>query len=247
MTIQLLNEDCVNVKLADISCIYLDPPYSSKAEDQYYGVGDTFEEYLGFMKERLKVLKTCMAANSNILIHIDWKASHYLKMICDEIFGRRNFQNEIVWAYDSPSVAKSHLPRKHDVILWYGLGDYAYNQIFVPYKNLSVGGKTSWSPNVNKDDYIKKGKSLTDCWSDIPALCRNEKEKNGWKTQKPLKLMERIVSMFSNESQTIYDPFCGSGSFLEAGVKLNRNVIGVDISSDAIEIAKKRLSLSEQK
>lgn len=150
----LIHNDCINVKLNEISLIYLDPPYSFKQEDNYYGVGSSLEEYLSFIKDRLIVLKSCMSDNSNILIHLDFKTSHYVKVLADSIFGRDNFRNEIVWAYSSPSVAKSHLPRKHDIILWYGIGAYPFNQEYIPYSGkLNVGGKTGWNDSKDTTEY----------------------------------------------------------------------------------------------
>lgn len=94
---------------------------------------------------------------------------------------------------------------------------------------------------------IKRGKKLEDYWTDIPALCRAEKEKVGYATQKPLKLMKRIISMFSNVGQQIYDPFCGSGSFLVAGEELGRITYGADISNIAFEKTASRLKQKETK
>jgi DNA modification methylase len=246
--IKLINRDCLDMtNIENVSLVYMDPPYSDKTEDKYYGVGDTFEEYLDYMKARLVSIKNVLHTNSNVLVHVDQKSSHYLKVICDTIFGRSNFQNEIVWCYASPSVAKSHLPRKHDTILWYGIGEYAFNQPHVPYVGkLKVGGKTSWNPDAKEEAYTDKGKKLEDWWTDIAALCRNESEKLGYSTQKPIKLMNRIVETFSNPGDIVMDPFCGSGSLLEAAFRLDRSAIGLDISTAAIELASKRLGNNDQ-
>lgn len=248
MTVQLFEQDCINIpkEVDNIQLVYLDPPYSCKSEDQYYGVGDSFEEYLLFIKDRLASIKKVLhPTGSNVLIHLDAKAVHYVKIVADTIFGRDNFQNEIIWCYASPSSSKTHLPRKHDTILWFGVGKYAFNQPLIPYEGkLSIGGKTSWNPDVKKEDYLKKGKKLEDYWTDIPSLCRNEKEKLHYSTQKPLALMKRIIETFSNPGDLVMDPFCGSGSFLDAANKLGRSCIGFDISNKAIEVSKKRLGIN---
>lgn len=246
MNFEIFHLDSKDLTLTDpVKLIYLDPPYGSKQEDEYYGIGQTLEDYLDYMKERLQKLKTLMdPKGSNILIHVDWKAVHYLKVLCDSVFGRNNFQNEIIWCFSNPSVSKKHLPRKHQNILWYGLGNYPCNLPRTEYTApLKVGGNTSWSKkSLDDKSYLAKGKLLEDWWSDIPYLCRNEKEKTGYATQKPVKLMERIINTFSNLGDRILDPFMGSGSFLEMGIKLNRYAIGCDISDKAIEIARKRLT-----
>lgn len=243
MAITIYNQDCIDLEFENkVDLVYMDPPYSSKIEDVYYGVGDNFEEFLQYMKYRLFHIYHLMKDNSNILVHMDYKAIHYIKVIMDQIFGRNNFQNEIIWGFSSPSVASRYLPRKHQTILWYGMGNYTFNKIRIPYTSkLSVGGKASWAKkDVDASKYVEKGKSLEDWWIDIPYLCRNESEKVGYDTQKPLALAKRILEIFSNEGDTVLDPFMGSGTFPYQADKMNRNAIGCDISNKAIEIAKGR-------
>lgn len=240
---ELHNVDCKDLVTNPVSLIYMDPPYSYESEDTYYGVGATFKDFLDYMKERFLNIKSLMKNDSNILVHMDYKAIHYIKVIMDEIFGRENFRNEIIWCFSNPASAKRWLPRKHNTILWYGMGEYVFNQPRIPYKTkMNVGGDSAWSKEkIPWEQYEKKGKLLEDWWIDMPAICRNEPEKNGYATQKSLKLMQRIVEIWSNPLERILDPFCGSGSFLEAGVSLNRAVVGSDKNSKAIEIAKSRL------
>src|SRR5271170_5061743 len=102
MQYKLYQRDCIDLKnipellSGKIRLAYMDPPYSCKAEDKYYGVGTTFEEYLDYMKARLiSINKVIDPFGSNVLIHLDQKAVHYVKVIADGIFGRDNFQNEI--------------------------------------------------------------------------------------------------------------------------------------------------------
>lgn len=229
------------------SLIYLDPPYSCKVEDKYYGVGDTFHEYLMFMYERLVHLKTLLLPDSNIIVHLDHKAVHNVRIMMDNIFDRENFKNEIIWCFSNPSVVKSHLPRKHQTLLWYGFGEYPFNPERIPYKmKMNVGGPTAWSKEkIPWEKYEAKGKLLEDWWTDIPALCRNEGEKTGYATQKPLALMRRVADLWSNPGQRVLDPFSGSGSFVVAAAGLNRNAVGVDVNQEAIQIAEKRLETIE--
>lgn len=237
--------DCLDFHTEErFSLVYSDPPYSSKSEDQYYGVGDSFEDYLAFMEARLERISDLVTPDSNVIIHVDYKAVHYLRVIMDRIFGRTNFRNEIIWGFSNPASAERWLPRKHQNLLWYGMGDYVFNPQRIPYKTkMNVGGKTAWSKEkIPWEQYEAKGKLLEDWWTDIPAICRNEPEKNGYATQKPLSMMKRILSLWSNKGDIVFDPFMGSGSFLEAAVRMGRVPYGCDISEQAVSIAKSRCS-----
>lgn len=132
--------DCLLLEVpTDTRLIYMDPPFGPVGEDTYFGVGENFHAYLSYMHARITHL-TRGLKNYNFVLHVNWRSSHYPKCMVDGIVGREKFQNEIVWAYSSPSVAKRHLPRKHDVLLWWGVGDYPFNPLRVPYKEgFSVG------------------------------------------------------------------------------------------------------------
>ncbi len=232
-------------EMGNPTLIYMDSPYSCKKEDSYYGVGDTFEEYLEFMEDRLR--HVCALDDFNIVLHVDPKASHYLKVILDKLLGRSSFINEIIWCYSGPSVAKYNLPRKHDVLLYYRIGNAPFNPQRIPYKALSAGGKTSWcGEKLDVEKYLARGKLLEDWWTDIAALQRNEGEKVGYKTQKPLKLLKRIIALFSNENDLVFDPMCGSGTTGHAALNLKRRFVGCDIDPKAVEIAQKRLGAIAQ-
>jgi DNA modification methylase len=244
----IFETDCLNVELGQpADLIYLDPPYGPKGQDDYYGVGSSREEYLSWMGPRLKKFARQLSPNGNILLHIDWKNVHYLKVMMDSIFGEDNFLNEIVWCFSGPSVAKSALPRKHQTILWYGRGKHTFNSPRIPYKALSVGGETSWSgKKLDVEKYLARGKLLEDWWIDIPSLQRNEKEKTGYATQKPNKLLDRIIQTFSKVDDLVYDPMMGSGTTLEAAIRNGRRAAGADISPEACKITKERLELLAQ-
>jgi adenine-specific DNA-methyltransferase len=235
--------DCLELQDSEgFSLIYLDPPYSFASEDSYYGVGDNLHDYLSYMMDRLQHLKTMMLPDSNIIVHVDSKCVHNLKVMMDSIFGRENFRNDIVWCFSNPASSKRWLPRKHQNLLWYGQGDYAYNEQRIPYKTkMNVGGKTAWSKEKKDwEEYEAKGKILEDWWTDIPAICRNEPEKNGYATQKPLALMNRVVKLWSNEGDRVLDPFMGSGSFIESALRLGRFPVGCDKASEAVGIVEER-------
>lgn len=244
----LENKDCLDHSIpreySKIKLIYCDPPYGSKKEDKYYGVGETDKDFILWLEKRLKILVDVLSEDSNLVLHMDYKNIYEAKCIVDKYIGKENFMGDIIWCYSSPSIAKKHLPRKHDILLRWKKGkNPPYNAEYIPYNGLGTAKGSSWGgiDNKKRSDMLQRGKLLEDWWTDIPSLCRNEGEKTGWKTQKPLRLMERIVKMFSNEKDIVYDPMCGSGTFLEAAIKNNRFPIGCDVSKEAIKICQKRI------
>jgi DNA modification methylase len=249
-----------NIPDASVDLIYLDPPFNSKrnhiivdedsdGETEVKYFRDIWkggsETYLKFLLDRLVHMRRLLKPTGSIYLHCDPTESHYIKVMMDEVFGRKNFRNEIVWCYSGPANTKKYFPRKHDIIFFYGASDkYLHNEIRVPYSGkLTVGGKSSWAgTKKNSAEYVKKGKLLEDWWKDIPALQRNEKERCGYPTQKPLKLMERIISASSQVGDVILDPFMGSGSTMVAAHRLSRQFIGMDMHASAIRAATKRLN-----
>jgi DNA modification methylase len=247
MSYQLIHSDIIDTDapLSSVKLVYLDPPYGPESMDTYYGVGRNIDEFIDYLKQRLLRVKEFLAFDANVLVHVDDKLSHYIKVMMDEVFGFNNFRNEIIWCFSSPSAAKRHLPRKHQVILWYGLGDYPFNPERIPHRRLHVGGNKSWAQKritqAQLDEYLRRGKPLFDWWDDIPYLCRNEEEKCGYPTQKPLALLKRIVKMFSNTGDIVVDPFMGSGTTVLAAHLCERHGVGFDISEDALKEANRRL------
>jgi len=241
---KIYNCDFLELSLdTKVNLIYCDPPYGPESEDRFYGVGKDLPEFLAWLNSHFEKIATCVDfQKGNVVIHMDYKCSHYAKLKCDELFGRNNFKGEIVWCYTGPSKAKRYPPRKHDVLMWWGLGDYVYNPVFVPYDSrLVVGAQSGWNPNESPERYLARGKHLEDWWTDIPALCRNENEKVGYKTQKPLRLLTRVVEMLSNPGDKILDPMMGSGTTLVVAKKLGRIPFGCDVNKQAFDITKQRL------
>ena len=247
MSYELIHGDVIETKLpaSSVKLAYIDPPYGPVSMDTYYGVGRDVDEFIEYLKQRLVSIKALLDSDANVLVHVDDKLSHYIKVMMDGVFGFENFRNEIIWCFSSPSAAKRHLPRKHQVILWYGQGEYPFNPERIPHKRLHVGGKHSWAQKriteEQLQEYLMRGKPLFDWWDDIPYLCRNEEEKCGYPTQKPLGLLKRIVKMFSNPNDHVLDAFMGSGTTVLAAHLLNRHGIGYDISEEALREANKRL------
>ena len=154
--------------------------------------------------------------------------------MCDEIFGRDSFINEIIWSYDYGARSKSKWSTKHDNILWYAKDPdnftFRYDDIDrIPYM----------APGLVGPEKANKGKTPTDSWWQT-IVSPNGKEKTGYPTQKPLVILNRIIKVHSNPEDLVLDYFAGSGTTGMAALNLGRNAILIDSSRESIEVMKKR-------
>jgi len=261
----LIHGDCKDIvpTLSKVDLIYLDPPFNTgrdfiEFDDRFKNgyIDDKFKWivnnhskdmaiYITFLYERLMLAYDLLKDTGSLYLHCDPTASHYLKVLLDSIFGKSNFKNEIVWCYAGGGVPKKDFPRKHDVILRYTKSKISYFN--VEYKKYGIHNKTGKRAtslnNSRKLEYRKEGTPVNDWWNDIKPLINWSVERTGYPTQKPLKLLERIIKASSNEGDLVLDPFCGSGTALVAAKSLNRNYIGIDINKNAIDLCNKRLSV----
>jgi len=199
--------------------------------------------YLKYMYERLVLMKELLADNGSIYVHCDWHVGHYVKVMMDEIFGYENFRNEIVWRYKSGgSSEKGHYSKKHDVIFFYTKSDKysfrtlkekSYNREFKPY---NFAGVQEFKDEIGGYTIV----NMKDVWS-IDMVGRTSRERVDYETQKPEKLLKRIILSSSNEGDIVADFFCGSGTTLAVAEKLGRRWIGCDLSKFAIHTTRKRL------
>ncbi len=233
----------------------------STFEEKQYGDIWTNDEYLQFMYERLIVCRELLSDTGSIYLHCDWHKAAHLRLVLDEIFGVDSFMNEIVWTYGAGGNPKSFFPRKHDSIFWFKKGASAVfntdNSIMrVPYdqstldmhfKNIDANGRRYRKQTVNGRDYITyedEGKLVTDTWTDVGAQNATSPispEFTGYATQKPEKLLQRIIFASSNPGDIVFDCFMGSGTTQAVAMKLGRRFIGADINLGAIQTTTKRL------
>ncbi|MFX0071109.1 MAG: site-specific DNA-methyltransferase [Candidatus Hermodarchaeota archaeon] len=218
------------------------------------------DSYLNFMHERLILMKELLSNKGSIYIHIDWHVSHYIKIMMDEIFGAENFRNEIVWAYPAASArTRRFFIRSFDTILFYSKSDdYTFNddpKIYMEYSDrvknalkkddkgiFYYRGGSHDGKKLSRKVYVnQKGIFPRDVWNDIPYIRANTLEYQGFSTQKPERLLKRIILASSNFNDLIADFFCGSGTTLVVGEKLGRKWIGCDISPNNIHLTKKRM------
>jgi DNA modification methylase len=247
-----------------VDLVYIDPPYDSKAdykkviklkgnevqndlsgfeEKQYADIWSN-DEYLQYMYERLLLIRELLSDTGSAYIHVDPSRGHYVKLICDEVFGLGNFQREIIWRIGWISGYKSAAPnwiRNHDTILFYGKSsNINFNKIYIPYPAGYVrrdGGQPTG-----------KGYPMEDTWncSDMDRLdsiniMSFSGEKVGYPTQKNENLLARIISSSSNPGDLVMDCFMGSGTTQAVAMKLGRRFIGADINLGAIQTTTKRL------
>jgi site-specific DNA-methyltransferase (adenine-specific) len=196
---------------------------------------DSFDDYLGFLEPRLREAHRVLTNDGSLYFHIDYREVHYCKVLLDSIFGRENFLNEIIWAYDYGARSKTKWPAKHDNILWFAKD--ANNYIFnyedldrIPYM----------APGLVGPEKAARGKTPTDTWWHT-IVSPNGKEKTGYPTQKPKGILSRIVRASSKPGDIVLDFFAGSGTIGEVALELDRKFILIDNNPEALQVMKKRL------
>lgn len=265
---QLYSGDCLDVmeKLIEpdsIDLIYLDPPFFSNRnyeviwgdEAEVRSFDDRWEGgvevYSDWMAERLRACHRVLKPTGSIYLHCDWHASHHLRIRMDDIFGRNNFINEIIWHYRKWSAGTGLFQRNHDNIYFYRKSAAAGRAFNTQYMARAASTLKRFGDQQIISGYDKagnrvpsqmsgqksKGVALDDVWE----IGRVPPVKQLYPTEKPLALLERIVAVSSNKDQVVLDPFCGCGTTIMAAEKLGRQWIGIDISPTAIKVMRDRL------
>ena len=205
---------------------------------------NSLASYLLNMSLRLMEMRHVLKETGSVYLHCDPTASHYLKLVMDAIFLKKNFRNEIAWCYAGGGIPRKDFPKKHDIIFRYSQTDQrTYNVEYRPYGiHNTTGERATDRDGTRGKAYRKKGTPINDWWTDINPIINWSKERLGYPTQKPLALLERIIKASSNEGDVVLDPFCGCGTTVHAAENLNRQWIGIDISRFAIELIKERIA-----
>ena len=234
-----------------INLIYADPPFNTGKDWGAYN--DKWEKglagYLDFMRPRIEEIHRILKDTGSFYLHCDPTASHYLKVLCDQVFGITNFRNEIVWCYTGVHPPKSKtFNKKHDIIFWYTKSDkWVFNKedIRIPYEGLVFNKGYSGQQDPNDElleTYKERGKCPETWWRDIRHIKHLKTQLLEYPTQKPVALLERIIKASSNEGDVVLDPFAGSGTTLDAAHGLQRSWIGIDEGQQAIETITFRLA-----
>lgn len=211
-------------------------------EEKMYGDVWEKEKYLNWMWENLTAIKSIMSETAQIYVHLDYHTGHYIKVLMDEVFGEDKFRNEIVWCYNGGAVPVGEFPRKHDNIFRYSMSDneWVFNTQYRPYNELTAQRMQHIHKGIHVD--VDRGTPVTDWWTDIkvPTGPRNQ-EKLDYATQKPEALLERIITVSSNEKMIVADFFGGSGVTAAVANKLGRRFIHCDIGLNSIQTTRDRL------
>ena len=253
-----------------VNLIYIDPPFMTGRDfkqgkhlaysDKWQG---NLDAYLQWLATTLHVLYQLLAEDGSLYVHLDWRVTHYTRVILDEIFGSPlsgrpggGFQNEIIWHYQSGGRGTKRYARKHDTILFYTKsarycfhserigekrGNHKRNHMR---KHLDEHGQVSWSIHTHGRTYSYTAESLmtpSDVWSDISHLHQRDPERNGYATQKPAALLERILLASSEPDDLVLDCFCGSGVTPAVAEQLGRHWIAADQGELAIASTRARL------
>lgn len=231
-----------------IDLIYCDILYNTgrKFRDYDDDLGTT-QQAIEWYRPRIIEMKRILKDTGQIYLHMDFRLSHYMKILLDEVFGEKNFINEIIWAYRTGGVSKRYFQRKHDNILRYSKTDkYTHNPLFEKsylesQKTVDVNSPSSKKWDLKRDDKgVYRNVHMRDVW-DINIIYNQDKQAVGYNTQKPKELLERIIKASSNEGDIVADFFCGSGTTGVVAKELGRNYIMCDINPKAIEISEQRL------
>ncbi|MEE0934184.1 MAG: site-specific DNA-methyltransferase [Methanobrevibacter sp.] len=254
-----------------IKLIYIDPPFDVGAdfsmnievgEESITKQSNVLEEiayrdtwgngqdsFNAMIYERLSLMKDLLADDGLIFVHCDYRVNSYIRLILDELFGKENFRNEIIWCYTGASNVGKDFPKKHDTIFRYSKSNnYIFNKddIRIPYAEGSTDRATrnvigTGGMNFDEIKLNEGGKVPEDFWLDVQRAARYPGESVGYPTQKSIKLLERIIKSSTNENDLVADFFCGSGTTLVVAEKLGRKWIGSDLGKFAIHTTRKRM------
>lgn len=217
--------------------------------------------YLAWLGPRVAMARELLADEGSLWLHLDHRAVHDAKLLCDGIFGASCFAGEIIWVPGNGAKGRNGPGMTHQTILIYGKGrdilwngkdpalrePYAKTSLEMHFRNTDEAGRAFRERTVGTKTYryyADEGRALGSVWSDCPSMVANtplRRETTGYPTQKPRKLLDRIVRAATEPGGLVVDPFCGSGTTLEAAALLGRAFLGSDIGSLAIATTTARL------
>lgn len=259
---------------AEVTLAYMDPPFLTGRvhqrvertrdvhghmlrstrpafDDRWAGLA----EYLEDVSDRIAATRRLLAPHGCLVLHVDPKTSHYLKIVCDEIFGPDCFASEIVWRYRRWPSKTSNFQRVHDVLLRYVKDPKVTPRFNALYEPLAPSTLATWGTKKQRAVVSEEGRRqrsstteeaspgvpMGDVW-DIGIVAPVAKERTGYPTQKPEALLRRLLQSLTDPGDWVLDPYLGSGTTLAVAAELGRRAIGIDKNAESIEIARTRLA-----
>jgi site-specific DNA-methyltransferase (adenine-specific) len=248
---------------SSVQLVYIDPPFNTGREQQRSKVttkrnnegsrigfkgeryetvkstvlsyDDQFANYWEFLEPRIEEAFRVLSNSGTLYLHLDYRESHYAKVLLDALFGPECFLNEIIWAYDYGGKSKSRWPAKHDTILVYVKDPKNYY-----FNSEEVDREPYMAPGLVTQEKIERGKLPTDVWWHT-IVSPTGKEKTGYPTQKPVGILRRIIQASSKPGDVVLDFFAGSGTTGFVAHELGRRFILVDQNPESIQVIKDRL------
>jgi site-specific DNA-methyltransferase (adenine-specific) len=262
---------------AKVDLAYLDPPFKvektfgartrsgttrAAGPMAYDDTWPSLESYLGWLETRIAASRDALAEHGTLWLHLDQRAVHEAKIVCDRVFGRKRFRGEVIWVPGNGSKSRSGPGMGHQTLLVYARGPdpiwnardpalrapFAATSLEMHFGNVDDEGRRYRDRTIRGKTYryyADEGRALGSVWTDCPAMAANTPllaETTGYPTQKPLKLLDRIVRASSASGGLVADPFCGSGTTLVAAARAGRLFYGSDIGELAIAPTEKRLA-----
>jgi site-specific DNA-methyltransferase (adenine-specific) len=227
-----------------IDLIYVDPPFNTGVKQRtppgaskrattlttgasYADAFGTTAQFMTFLRPRVAASVPLLKATGNIIIHVDWRSSHHVRLMLDELLGESAFVNHLIWSYGLGGSSPRRFARKHDDLIVYSArpdrGYFLAPRVAATSQRLA--GQT---------------KKMSDVL-EVPSLNNMAHERTGYPTQKPLALLELLVKALSPPGGVVFDPCCGSGTTIVAAVRHGRSAIGGDQNAEAIEVAQRRI------
>ncbi len=232
------------LRASSIDLLYADPPFNTGARKRtpanaaragratraaYADAWPDTRSYIAWLRERLVATLPALKPTANILIHCDWRASHHIRLLLDDLLGPDRFVNHLIWQYGLGGSSPRTFARKHDDILFYCVDPktYWFTAPRTPATSRRLAGQTKKATDV----------------LDIPSLNNMSRERTGYPTQKPLALLDLLIRACCPPAPrgTVLDPCCGSGTTLVAALRAGRRAIGFDSSAAAIKVAQSRI------
>lgn len=248
-----------------LDAIYLDPPFGTGAVRRGRGVAyvdrqdatDDPDAFVGWLMPWLEASRDALVPGGSLFVHLDWRAIHYVKVALDRVFTRACFAGEVVWCYSIGGKGRRGFGRKHDTILWYGRSpQWAFypDHVRIPRRegsHMRVVADEQGRPVQEKTDKktgrvyrypVSDGKVPEDWWADIETLNQSDKERTGWPSQKPERLIERLLSAVTKPGDRVADWFAGSGTTAAVAQRTGRGFVVADHEPVAVATTVTRLA-----